>query len=220
MRVVFLALSICSVACAETDARIIDVEGPRGWVEGPGPWALQVLTDGPAPTLQLDPGDGAFRALPLGAQGDGLYVGEIPDRPVGTSLRYYAELQGDVTPSASRPWQVLVVPALEAPLPPPAPGRCALRFRWPLAGAAVDRRADSAPQSGLQLVVVVDTNLPDGAAARLLVEGVGYAGRAGSGVVAFEAVTLPEGDVELVVDAAVAGGAPCEDRVAVRVSSN
>ncbi|MCB9540441.1 MAG: hypothetical protein H6704_29845 [Myxococcales bacterium] len=197
----------------------IDVEGPRGRALLPGPWPVRVLTDGPAPTLYFAVDDGGFTTLPLGASGGGLFEGTLPAQPEGARLRYYVQVEGRAEPpgGAAAPFAA-VVQAVAAAAPDAGPsGPCGLAFRHPVDGQALDRRDDGAPQAGLQLTVVVRSNLPDGTAARLEVEGVGYAGAAGGGVVAFEGVTMPPGEVALTADAVAPGGEPCAATITVTV---
>lgn len=221
MRALALAwVVVLGVGCDEgAGGRPIDVEGPRGRALLPGPWPVRVLTDGPAPTLYFAVDEGAFVALPLGASGGGLFEGALPAQAEGARLRYYVQVDDLTEPprGATAPFAAQVVaPTAAAPDAGPG-GPCALDFRHPVDGQVLDARDDGAPQAGLQLTVVVRSNLPDGTAARLEVEGVGYAGAAGGGVVAFEGVTMPPGEVELEADAVAPGGEPCAATITVTV---
>lgn len=211
---------ISSVGCGDdAGGRPIDVEGPRGRAPWPGPWPVRVLTDGPAPTLYFAVDAGGFSVLPLGATGGGLFEGSLPAQPKGARLRYYVQVDGRSEPpeGAAAPFAAdVVAPGVDAP-DAGVSGPCALSFRHPVAKQVLDARDDGAPQAGLQLTVVVRSNLPEGTPARLEVEGVGYAGTAGGGVVAFEGVTMPLGEVALQADAVAPGGEPCAATITVTV---
>jgi len=209
-------LSLCAACDDATAPRIIDLEGPHGLAETPGPWPVAVLARGGTPAVMWATDDGDFTPLELRVDGD-RHVGRLPDQPAGTTLRYFARVEDDVEPEQPRTARVV------DPAPPPdmepAPGRCALAFRRPRQGDVLTFDDDAAPQAGLQLTVVVSTNLADGVPARLRVGGVGYAGSAGAGVVAFEGVSLRDGEQTLEVDAVAAGGEPCGAVVIVRAEA-
>lgn len=211
-------------ACADDPGpRVLDLEGPRGRAVAPGPWLVEVLVSEGAPVVWLAIDDGPFERLPLVDRGAGRFAGLVPGAPVGTALRYYAQigdaLEPETAPAVPRTARVVAL-ATEpdaAPTPPP----CALRFRRPLAGDRLrPPEDDGAPQAGLQITVVVETSLPDGAPVRLLVqEEEGAAAEAEGGVVAFEAVTLPPGAVRLTAEATPRGGEPCAAEVTVSVEA-
>lgn len=215
-----------ALGCADDLGRVlVDLEGPRGEVEAPGPWGVAVLTDGTAPTLfaARDGGGAAagFEVVPLDAIGGGQFVGALPAAPVGAVIRYYAEAGGDALPpgGADAPRRVEVI-ARRVIADAAPPGTCALRFTRPADGARLSAaQDDNAPQAGVQITARVETDLPGGHAVRLRVGDVGYAGVVEQGVVAFAPVTLPAGEVTLVVDAVPPGGGmPCEAAVMVVVA--
>ncbi len=215
-----MGLVLLAVGCDDDAGGYpIDVEGPRGRAPLPGPWPVRVLTDGPVPTLYFAVDDGGFTPLPLGASGGGLFEGALPAQPAGVRLRYYVQVGDRAEPprGSAGPFAAVVAAVAERPADAGPAGACALAFRHPVDGQVLDARDDGAPQAGLQLTVVVRSNLPDGTAARLEVEGAGYAGAAGGGVVAFEGVTMPPGEVALAVDAVAPGGEPCAASITVTV---
>ena len=208
-------LALLASACDDdVSPRIIDLEGPHGRARAPGPWPVAVLARGGTPQVMWATDDADFAPLELQPDGD-RHVGRLPDQPVGTVLRYFARVEDDVEPRVPR--TAVVVPRetpVDAGVPP---GRCALAFRRPRDGDVLTLADDDAePQAGLQTTVIVETNLADGVAARLRAGGVGYAGETGGGVVAFDAVSLRDGDQTLEVDAVAAGGEPCARSITVR----
>jgi hypothetical protein len=202
------------LACDDPAPLVIDLDGPRGTVNAPGPWPVRVFAGGEPATLRVAVGAGDFTSVALALDAQGGYVGRLPDAPVGSVLRYYAVVAGRSEPDPERARQVEVRPTgvLADPAPPAA---CRLAFRWPTDGLILDSSDDGAPQAGVQITVVVDTNLVDGTAARLDVGGRGYSAAAGAGVLGFSGVTLPEGRVALVVEATPAGGRPCDAAIEV-----
>ncbi len=207
-------LALLAFACDdEASPRIIDLEGPHGRAEAPGPWPVAVLASGGTPQVMWAIDDAEFEPLELRADGD-RYVGRLPDQPVGTVLRYFARVEDDVEPTLPRTAEVVASEApADAGIPP---GRCALVFRRPKDGDVLTLDDDAEPQAGLQTTVIVETNLADGVPARLRAGGVGYAGETGAGVVAFDAVALRDGEQRLEVDAVAAGGEPCALAITVR----
>lgn len=210
--------AIVCAACDDADTPyIIDLEGPHGRALAPGPWPVAVLASDDTPQLMWAVDDGPFEPLELRADGD-RFVGALPDQPLGTTLRYFARVADDIEPANPRTAEVVV------PAAPPDmavdPGRCALAFRHPRDRAELTPADDdSAPQAGLQLTVVVETNLADGVAARLTVGGVRYSGESGAGAIAFDDVTLAAGEQTLMADAVAPGGQPCEATITVRASA-
>lgn len=208
-------LALLSLACDDDAApRIVDLEGPHGRAEAPGPWPVAVLALRGTPQLMWATDDGEFAPLELRADGD-RHVGHLPDQPVGTVLRYFARAGDDVEPTVPRTAEVVAPEATpDAGVPP---GRCALVFRRPRDGDVLTLAEDDAePQAGLQTTVIVETNLADGVPARLRAGGIGYAGETGAGVVAFDGVSLRDGEQTLEVDAVAAGGEPCALAITVR----
>lgn len=207
------------LACDDADyAPRLDLDGPQGVAIAPGPWRLQIFAEGtPAAFARVD--DGAFAPVVLAPVGDG-WAGLLPAAPVGARVSYFARDGAALEPPEGerQPRSFTVAATAPGPVAPPAP--CRLAFRWPIDGLEVTALADGAPQAGIQLVVVVDSNLADGQAARLgvVVDGdevESYSGAAGAGVVAFDAVTIPEGEIALIAEATVAGGDACAARVTV-----
>ncbi len=220
-----LALLLLLAGCADPqpDPRVIDLDGPHGRAEAPGPWPVTVVAAEVAPEIWWAADDGAYERLDLNrVSSDHAYAGFLPDQQPGTTLRYYARAGGDLeppgAPEVARTAEVVVeAPAADAGRPPRG---CALSFRRPVDGQRVGLLDDGAPQAGIQLTVVLAADLPDGATARLRVDDTnGYAGVAGAGVVAFEGVDLSPGERVLRVDALVPGGAPCEASATVRVEA-
>lgn len=214
------ALLVVGVAaCADDLGRVlVDLEGPRGEVEAPGPWGVAVLTDGTTPTLWIARDDAPFETAPLDAIGGGQFVGALPAAPVGAVIRYYATAAADALPpgGADAPRRVTVVARpLTVDAAPPA--TCALRFTRPTDGARLSAADDdNAPQAGVQITVRVETDLPGGHAVRLRNGETGYAGVVEQGVVAFAPVTLAPGEATLIADAIAPGdGLPCEAAVTV-----
>ncbi len=194
---------------------MIDLEGPRGVAVAPGPWPVGVQTEGPEPRLEVVI-DGVVSAVPLSDEGLGRYVGLLPDAPLGARFTYQALLDDSAEPPSPRGVEVVA----EAPLSDAGvvAQPCTMSFQRPLEGAVLGADDDSAPQAGLQLRVVVETNLPAGTPARLLVDGErGYAGLAGAGVVAFVNVDVEEGEHRLLADAWPAGGRRCGVGITLRV---
>lgn len=196
----------------------LDLDGPQGQAVAPGPWRVQVFAES-TPSVFARVDEGAFEAVPLSQTRDG-WAGLLPSVPVGGRVSYYTRSGGALLPpeGEAQPRAFSVVAAGPGPVAPPLP--CTLSFRWPVEGLEITPLADGAPQAGIQLIVVVDTNLADGFAARLGVvvddeEVDSYSGVAGIGVVAFDAVTIPEGTVELIAEATVPGGDACAARIKV-----
>ncbi len=217
MVAVRFALVLALLCGCDDDAEpyIVDLQGPHGRAVAPGPWPVEVLASDGTPQVMWAIDEGEFTPLELQPDGD-LYRGELPDQPLGTTLRYFARVGDDVEPSNPRTAKV-VEPAQAVDMAV-ARGPCALAFRRPRDGDALTLSDDAAPQAGLQLTVVVETNLPNGVAARLRLEGVGYTGESGAGVLAFEDVNFLDGEQTLTVTAVAAGGAPCEQAITVRAS--
>jgi hypothetical protein len=203
--------------CDEDSGRVLfDLEGPRGQVEVPGPWTVAVLTDGTRPALLVAVDDGEFAARSVAEAGRGHYVGTIDALPVGAFFHYYAKAGAESLPVGS-PRTVEVV-APRAPSADAGVGRCTLTFRYPRADQRLTERSDdSAPQAGLQVTVILETDLPDGHPVRLEVEGTAYAEIAGAGQVGFRDVTLASGEVRLRADGRRQGG-DCVSEVTVFVS--
>ncbi len=155
--------------------------------------------------------------MPLAMDADGASFGLLPDAPPGSVLRYHATVGGRNEPAPGHARRVEVRPP-RAPVDPAPPSACRLAFRWPTNGLTLDAQDDAAPQAGVQVTVVVDTNLADGAAARLDVGGRGYSNVAGAGVVGFAGVTLPAGMVALVAEATPIGGIPCQAVIEVQAA--
>jgi hypothetical protein len=212
----FALLFVVLCGC-DDDAQpyIVDLEGPHGRAVAPGPWPVEVLASDGRPQILWAIDDGDFAPLELQLDTD-RYRGELPDQPLGTTLRYFARVADDVEPANPRTAEV-VEPRAEPDSAAP-PGPCALAFRRPRDGDALTLSDDAAPQAGLQLTVVLETNLADGVAARLRLDGVGYSGATGAGVLAFEDVNFRDGEQTLTVTAVAAGGAPCERSIMVRAS--
>lgn len=228
MRAPWLILLAAALGCAE-DARLrlLDVEGPRGAVEAPGPWGVAVLTDGHPPRLWWAIGDDAptFAELPLAPLGGGQFTGAFPPAAPGVVVRYYAEAAGERLPPADTPaYRFEVVRAADDTPDAAPPPPCALVFNRPVDGQTLfEAIDDNAPQFGLQLTVRVGTDLPPGHAVRLRVGEASFAGRVGvgevePGEVAFGDVTLANGPQTLIADAVPPGdGAPCEASARVEV---
>lgn len=226
MRVTFAGLVLaCSMAAGCDDGSsngVIDLDGPRGAVDGPGPWPVTVYAGsaGQGAQIQWQLDDGPQETLPLIAARDDVMVGLLPDAPVGSTLRYFARLaDGRVEPSMEpRTVRVRERPAIEV-----TPTPCRLSFRWPLDGLQLTRFADAAPQAGVQMIAVLETNQADGEAARLGIsnaaEPLGYSGEAGAGVVAFDAVLLQVGENTLVAEATAPGGEACRAEVTVTLDA-
>lgn len=211
------ALLLCLAGCADdTPARLLDLEGPEGRVPAPGPWAVEVLARTDALELRAQVGEGAFGAVPLTRAGDGRFVGQLGDQRVGTRVRYFVTGRGERLPEEGvRAFEVVATGA--GPDAAPASGGCALAFRTPRDGARLGPDDDAAPQAGLQLTVVVETNLDDGTPVRLDVDGTGYAGEARGGVVAFGDVAFGPGLHVLTAEGRRPGGPPCA--AAIRVEA-
>lgn len=221
MRCFTLLLAVACWACADDPAaRVIDLEGPRGQMTAPGPWRVAVVSRGAAPQLYVAVDDAAFAPVALAPEA-GVWWGSLPDAPVGAVVAYYATAGDDVVPQGApaRPRRVEVVPVVTPP-PPPEPRGCTVRFVQPTDGAALGPRDDAAPQAGLQLTVVVETDAPDSSVVRLRVNEAPtrmvaevVAGRA-----AFTTVTLPAGRLRLAVEAAGLEGARCGAEATVSVA--
>jgi len=211
------ALLFGAAGCDDAASRVLlDLEGPRGEVEAPGPWTIAILTDGTDPQLFVAVDDDGFAPRPVTAVGAGQFVGVVPPLPVGTIFRYYAEAGGETYPGDG-PRNVEVV-APRGPTPDAGVGGCSVSFRVPVDGQRLSEDADdTAPQSGLQFTVIVDTDLPDGHPLRLEVETTGYADVVGVGQVGFRDVTMPPGEVRLRAHGR-RDGAPCEAEITVFVS--
>lgn len=213
-----LMLAALLVGCADdTGLRLLDLEGPVGQVVSPGPWALVVLTDGVVPQVVARVDEGPELTLPLEALGAGQFGGLLPTAPVGAFVSYRA-IAGDETLPLAGPRRVEVI-ARPIEIVEDPPSDCLLAFRRPLAGQRLTlAEHDSAPQAGLQLTVLLETDLPGGHPVRLLVDDVGYAGVAGGGRVAFGAVTLPPGERILRADTyAPNAGRMCSVEIGVEV---
>jgi len=182
---------------------------------------MTVLTDGTLAQAFVAVEPAPLAPLPLVEVVGGRFEGIVPDQPVGAVILYYARAGDETLPAAgaAQPHRFEVVARSEAPDAAPVAAGCALRFRRPLDGERLAMADDAAPQAGLQLTVVVETNLPDGVVASLRAGEVGYAGRAGAGVVAFEAVTFPAGGVRLRAEGRAPGGRPCAAEISVRVEA-
>lgn len=211
--------TLAGVGCDDAgDAARLDLDAPQGRATAPGPWRVLVFGSA-APQVFARVDDGTFEPVALGRVGDG-WAGRLPDAPVGSTVGYYARAGAVQVPATGEaaPRTFVVQPATAAPVAPPAP--CQLAFRWPIDGLQITDLADGAPQVGVQLVVVVSTNLADGAAARLGVQVDGaevasYSGVAGAGVVAFDAVTVPAGESALIAEATVPGADACAAQIRV-----
>lgn len=203
-------------ACDHTTPAPIDLDGPRGQVQAPGPWPVRVFVSDATAEILAAVDDGPFVPVGLARTTDEGQLGLLPDAPVGSTVRYYARVGSRTEPSggAVAARQLRVVP-VRAPADPAPPGACRLSFRWPTDGLRLSAADDDAPQAGVQITVILETNLVDAAPARLDVEGRGYSGQAGAGVVAFANVTVPQGGVELVAEATPDGGTPCRARIRV-----
>jgi hypothetical protein len=208
---------LCPAGCADdTSARLLDLEGPEGRTPAPGPWPVRALARAGEVELHVQAGDGGVGAVPLSAEGGDRFAGLIDDQPPGTRVRYYATAAGERLPPEGAYVFEVVAPAAGADAGA-TPGDCALAFRAPRDGARLGPEDDAAPQAGLQLTVVVETNLDDGTPARLDVDGAGHAGVAGGGVVAFADVTLAPGPHVLTAEGRRPGGPPCA--AAIRVEA-
>ena len=153
------ALLLGAAGCDDVAPRVLlDLEGPRGEAEAPGPWTIAILTDGTVPRLFIAVDEDGFSTRPVTAAGAGQFVGVVPPLPVGTSIRYYAEAGGETAPAAGP--RVVEIVAPRGPEPDASVGRCGLSFRAPLDGQQLREGVDdTAPQSGLQFTVIVDTDL-------------------------------------------------------------
>jgi len=213
------ALLLGAAGCDDVAPRVLlDLEGPRGEAEAPGPWTIAILTDGTVPRLFIAVDEDGFSTRPVTAAGAGQFVGVVPPLPVGTSIRYYAEAGGETAPAAGP--RVVEIVAPRGPEPDASVGRCGLSFRAPLDGQQLREGVDdTAPQSGLQFTVIVDTDLPDGHPLRLEVETMGYADVVGVGQVGFRDVTMPTGEVRLRAHGRRDGGT-CEAEITVFVSGS
>jgi len=211
------SLLMGGIGCDDVAPRVLlDLEGPRGMVDASGPWTIAVLTDGTRPALFVAVDDESFAAIPITAAGTGQFVGAVDPLPAGSQFRYYAEAGGEKMPTGTPRQVTVVVP--RGPKPDAGLGRCRVSFRAPLEGQMLDEQIDdSAPQSGLQLTVIAETDLPDGHPVRLDVEGVGYADEVGAGQVGFRDVTLPVGEATLRLHGRRDGG-DCEAEITVLVS--
>ncbi|MGK0358567.1 MAG: hypothetical protein ACI9U2_000856 [Bradymonadia bacterium] len=201
---------------------VIDLDGPRGSIDGPGPWPVTVYAGsaGRGAQVEWQVDDGPSQSVLLIAARDDVMVGLLPDAPAGSTLRYFARLaDGRIEPQA----QPRSVRILARPMVAATPTPCRLAFRWPIDGLRLTRFADAAPQAGVQLTAVLETNQADGEAARLAVasdaNAVDYSGQVGAGVVAFDAVLLRVGANTLVAEATAPGGEACQAEIMVTLEA-
>lgn len=214
-----LALSLATGCDDAAPISPVDLDGPRGSVAGPGPWPVTVFAKaaGQGAEVQWQIEDGPAQILTLVPARDDLMVGLLPDVPAGQTLRYFARLADGRIEPQGEPRSVQVLPQVAVAV---TPSPCQLSFRWPIDGLRLTPFADAAPQAGVQLTAILQTNQADGEAARLLVsnaagEPVAYSGQAGAGVTAFDAVRLALGENTLRAEATAPGGVGCQAEVRV-----
>lgn len=242
-----VAIAAAVVGCDdEADGRLIlDVEGPRGVVEAPGPWLVRALTARPAAgTLYyLVDGEGALRQAPLiqaPETSEPILQRGIEPLEVGASVWWFVEIAGErVPPCVSQRLPApgdgplaeglaeemmagcaaMRVVAPRAPERPDAgPGGCSVAFLRPLDGQALGEEDDGAAQAGFQVTVQVRTDLEEGSPVVLAVDGV-EAGVSvvGTGEGAFRPVDVEPGRRVLTATGQPPFGEPCQAEIIIDV---
>ncbi|MCB9547112.1 MAG: hypothetical protein H6706_14865 [Myxococcales bacterium] len=210
------AFGLAACDDAPRAAVALDLDGPRGAVEAPGPWTIHAFTSDDRPvTLWAAVDDAPLAALGTGTDPAGGVWALLPAAPPGAVIRYYAAA-GALREPAEGERHVTVRAPREIEPPTPPPMTCSLAFRFPVDGLQLAQRDDDAPQAGVQITALLQTDLPDGAPARLVAGDRGYAASAAGGRLVFGGIDVPRGTLALVAEATPRGGTPCRAEVTVR----
>ena len=220
-------LCALSVSCGEpTDsAATVDLEGPRGYVEAPGPWLVRaggpasLLVGGWIEVTLTDPQGAPAPAerLPLieSARPD-VRLALLPAAPEGVEVRY--ALRG-ARGEELAPWRSFALVSAAPPAAPPAECRVTLAspdLSDPL-GAPLSARDDAGQAAGVQVTFVARYSGPGEALVRLALGGEVHLAATRRGEAALVGVRVPAGLSELLLDAFGERAARCalEARVAL-----
>ena len=106
---------------------LLDLEGPRGRVEAPGPWTIAMLTDGTEPTLLISVDGSGFAANAVTSVGNGQFLSSVAPLPVGAVFEYAAKAGGESLPVGAARRVTVVAPRMAHP--DVGVGQCRLWFR-------------------------------------------------------------------------------------------
>ncbi len=225
------ALLPCALlaACGDPSAPgapAVDLEGPRGYVETPGPWLVRAAAPAALASgglwlevaLTEDPEQPpAVERLPLieSARPD-VHLALLPAAPEGVEVRYV--LRGAQAEPLTAPRSFTLVPA-DPPAAPPAECRVTLvspDLSDPL-GAPLSARDDTGQEAGVQVTFVARYAGPGYALVRLSLGGEEHLAATRRGEAALLGVRVPAGLSELRLEAFGERAARCalEARVAL-----